>query len=378
MPAAAPCRCAWQRRPRRGSARRRRPGRRAGRPAIAEQPGRASSSGARAPHQHPDLALQGSHALRELAAARCELESDAACRSSAEGRRGQPRCAPARRSGREPAAAGARSSSRSCRCQRRRSWMRRRSASEVVAVVGEQAQVALGAVEPRLGQIGLAQRRPSHALGIERVGLAVAARRGAGLGHQLGRHPQEALATRPAGGVPGGRETWRQSSMAMTRSLPRRRAQARSCSQPASVPATVSSSRRRPLTPSTATAVWLFICGSMPITITCGPPWSAPRPMRLGTAGGHTLVRASWPGSYQVTSAIPRRPAAEDTRTIGQPARATDALGVTPPSGPRLPEAPQGIPQGDRVTPRCAGWACRRPLRRALPIGRSNVARRTV
>ena len=50
---------------------------------------------------------------------------------------------------------------------------------EVVAVVGQQAHVALGPGEARLGQAGLTQRRPRHALGVDRVALARGARRGA-------------------------------------------------------------------------------------------------------------------------------------------------------------------------------------------------------
>jgi len=38
-----------------------------------------------------------------------------------------------------------------------------------------------------------------------------------------------------------------------------------------------------------------------------------------GTAGGHALVRAYWPRSYQVTSATPRLPAVEDETAEGQP-----------------------------------------------------------
>jgi hypothetical protein len=60
-----------------------------------------------------------------------------------------------------------------------------------------------------------------------------------------------------------------------------------------------------------------------------------------GTAGGHALVGAFRPGSYQVTPTTPRFSAAEDETPESQPAWATDALWVTPPSEPRLPDRGQ-------------------------------------
>ena len=70
-----------------------------------------------------------------------------------------------------------------------------------------------------------------------------------------------------------------------------------------------------------------------------------------GTAGGHALVRAYWPGSYQVTSETPRFPAVEDETAEGQPLGVTEAIRVTPPSGPRLPDRSQESHRGS-VTPR--------------------------
>jgi hypothetical protein len=57
----------------------------------------------------------------------------------------------------------------------------------------------------------------------------------------------------------------------LVRVPPKLMAKARS-SAPAASPATVLSAKRRPLAVSRATAVWLFMCGSMPITITCASP----------------------------------------------------------------------------------------------------------
>ena len=52
---------------------------------------------------------------------------------------------------------------------------------------------------------------------------------------------------------------------------------------------------------SRATAVWLFLCGSIPSTI-MAVPFRTHLPKR-GTAGGQASVGASEPGSYQVTPA---------------------------------------------------------------------------
>jgi hypothetical protein len=79
-----------------------------------------------------------------------------------------------------------------------------------------------------------------------------------------------------------------------------------------------------------------------------------PFPRRASDGGDRRRTRLGWglwPGSYQVTSTTPRFPAAEDRTAEGQPFRATEALRVTPPSGPRLPDRSQGS-RGTRVTPR--------------------------
>src|SRR5450759_1855367 len=81
----------------------------------------------------------------------------------------------------------------------------------------------------------------------------------------------------------------------------------------------------RPVAASSATTVWVFMCGSIPITIMRFPSRGA-YPM-AGTAGGHALVRAYWPGSYQVTSVTPRFPAVEDETAEGQPLGVTERFG---------------------------------------------------
>jgi SAM-dependent methyltransferase/antitoxin (DNA-binding transcriptional repressor) of toxin-antitoxin stability system len=95
-------------------------------------------------------------------------------------------------------------------------------ADEVLAVVDQQAQLALGTVEHGDRQIRLAQRGPRHGGGVDRIALARLACRAAGTGHQLGRNPHHRLAgaqqvglqasaqvaavlERPASGVEAGR-----------------------------------------------------------------------------------------------------------------------------------------------------------------------------
>ena len=231
--------------------------------------------------------------------------------------------------------------------------MRPALADEVVAVVGQQAHLLLGPDEPRHGQVRLAQRRTRHALGIDRVALAVAARRGARLGHQLGRHAHQALTTGQqvaleAAGRRGGSPRARSSARDPGRGPRRRAPRSRRPHRP-----TVVSPRLRPLAPSTATAAWLFICGSIPITIMRSPPLVGCSRSRVGTAGGHALVGPL--GQAPIRSR--RRPLGSRRRRTKQlevsPSGRQNALWVTPPSGPRLPEAPQGS-HGERVTPRYA------------------------
>jgi len=90
-----------------------------------------------------------------------------------------------------------------------------------------------------------------------------------------------------------------------------------------------------------------------------------------GTAGGHALVRAYWPGSYQVTSATPRFPAVEDETAEGQPLGVTEAIRVTPPSGPRLPDRSQASHERRvTLTKRLLDSRHARILRQAAPVAR--------
>jgi Transposase IS116/IS110/IS902 family len=66
-------------------------------------------------------------------------------------------------------------------------------ADQIVAVIGQQPQLPLRAVQPRGRQAGLAQRRPCHRQRVDRAGLAVGAGRVPGVRHQLGRHPHDLL-----------------------------------------------------------------------------------------------------------------------------------------------------------------------------------------
>jgi hypothetical protein len=66
-------------------------------------------------------------------------------------------------------------------------------ADEGFAVVAQQADLAVGAVEPGGGQVGLAQHRAGNGQRVDRVGLAERARGVADVGHQLRRHSGDPL-----------------------------------------------------------------------------------------------------------------------------------------------------------------------------------------
>ena len=164
----------------------------------------------------------------------------------------------------------------------------------------------LGPGEARLGQVGLAQRRPRHALGVDRVGLAVACAPRRAPGHQLGRHAHEALAARQqvaleaAGDVAAVLD--RDAGARGRGGAPRRaarRSRRRRC--PPSV-----SARLRPLAASSGH-------GGVALHVRVDPDYdhvSSPlvgcNRCEWGPPADTTLAGASWPGSYQVTSATPR------------------------------------------------------------------------
>lgn len=64
---------------------------------------------------------------------------------------------------------------------------------QVSAVIDEQAHVESGTGQMRLGKVRLAQRGTRHTCGVDRVGLAVGAGRGACTRHHLGRYAHHAL-----------------------------------------------------------------------------------------------------------------------------------------------------------------------------------------
>jgi hypothetical protein len=97
-------------------------------------------------------------------------------------------------------------------------------------------------------------------------------------------------------------ETWRQSSIAQTRSRSSERPQASIRSSPAPVACTVSLPCSSPVAAPTAAQVWLRLCGSDPITIICGVP-SFDMSTTKRISGRHTSVGAM-PRSYQVRPAI--------------------------------------------------------------------------
>lgn len=68
-------------------------------------------------------------------------------------------------------------------------------AYQVVAVVDQQAHVALGTVEGGHWQVGFAQRCAGHREGVDRIALARLAGRPPGAGHQLGWDADDSLAS---------------------------------------------------------------------------------------------------------------------------------------------------------------------------------------
>lgn len=65
---------------------------------------------------------------------------------------------------------------------------------QVLAVIDQQANLALGTGQPGAGQVGLLQGRAGHGEGVHAVGLAPAPASSAQGGHQLGRNAHHLLA----------------------------------------------------------------------------------------------------------------------------------------------------------------------------------------
>lgn len=65
---------------------------------------------------------------------------------------------------------------------------------EVLAVIDQQAHLAVSPVEASDRQVGLPERRAGDRERVDRVGLAGRTSRVARVGHQLRRHPEDSLA----------------------------------------------------------------------------------------------------------------------------------------------------------------------------------------
>ena len=133
----------------------------------APQPGSASSSGASSAARPRDLALQGVDLRRERAAAARQLAGDARLHArraaaSASSRR-------ASQQARSSALGGTSSVERQVvQVPAQAALDAGALGDQVGAVVGEQAQLALGAVEASLGQVGLAQGGAGDRRGVDR------------------------------------------------------------------------------------------------------------------------------------------------------------------------------------------------------------------
>ena len=170
---------------------------------------------------------------------------------------------------------------------------------QVFSVIDQEPQVPGRSVEPGDREIRLPERRPGHGEGVDRVGLAVGAGRVAGVGHELGRHPDQLLAggeqvrLQAPGEVPAvldGEPTDRTEPVGPPHEL-----------EVASVVviAVVFSPSLRPAS-SMATAVCVRLCASIP-TMTNSVYLSLER-QRTDPVGGHTSVGVA-PRSYQATPA---------------------------------------------------------------------------
>src|SRR4051812_19249663 len=106
-------------------------------------------------------------------------------------------------------------------------------------------------------------------------------------------------------------ETCRQSSIAHTRSPPRRRAHANNAANPLAPTCTVCSPTNSPVVANDATIVCERLCASAPSTIMT----SSTSTSTGWTPGGHGLLRAL-PRSYQVTPDIPDRRRATQRKVV--------------------------------------------------------------
>ena len=231
---------------------------------------------------------------------------------------GRPRGAPASRRGRGPWP-GSRRRLEVVQVPAQAAWMRVRSATRSSRWSASSRSSRSGPARRASGSWARAGRRGPrrrHRSGRSCRGCATCA----GLRHQLRRHPQAALAALEQEALEAARD--------VTTVLEGEAALVAEGARPGEQPpmagrgaGTVSSARSSPWRAPRATAVWLFLCGSIPSTITSVP--LRMRPPNVGTAGGHALVGASRPGSYQVTPANLRLAAGDTTHAVNPVGRHT-------------------------------------------------------
>ena len=146
---------------------------------------------------------------------------------------------------------------------------------QVFSVIDQQAQLPGGAVELGGGQVGVAQRGAGHGQRVDRVGLAVGARRVPGVGHQLRRHPHDPLTGRQQIGLEAPGQVpavlHRPAPLVATRAAPPSAA-ARGDQRSSSRSSLVASCRP---TSSTATTVWVRLCASIPRVIMVQSPFTS-------------------------------------------------------------------------------------------------------
>ena len=288
-----------------------------------------------------DLALQGVDLHREAAAAACEVEGDAHLHP---GRQGGERLLEAG----QPAGAAqglGRHLERHAEVVQvpaQAALDARALGDQVGAVVGEQAQLALGAGEARLRQVRLAQGGAGDRGGVDGVALAAGPRTGTGLGHQLRWHAHAGLATRDEEALEAAGEV--AAVLEREAALGRERARPAEQARLAGV-----RGLHRELAKKLAgggleghRGVALLVRVDPEYDHSC--PLSVRIPCRTcGTAGGQVLVGASSQApirSRRRTS----RPAAGGTTHEGQPRRVTSSLRATPPPYRRLPDQRPGTP----------------------------------
>ncbi len=161
---------------------------------------------------------------------------------------------------------------------------------ERLTVGHKQSEVTLETRERRHRQLGVGQRRPGHRLGIDRVGLAAHPVGPASQAIIDGAHAHRAFPARRSGGaqrsgdvtaVLHGEGPLRSRVAGPARGVAR---------TPWCEPQLELAKDLRPVAASIATAVWVCLCGSIPTTITPGPPFLDATHRVVRTTGGHASV----------------------------------------------------------------------------------------